>query len=82
MQGWYSTKSPKEGARGKKMGKKGPHRYNVTVKDAVIWVITQISVLGHDTELALYDRPQMLTSKEILIISQYFYTQIQIEFQT
>lgn len=65
------------------MGKKGPHRYNVTVKDAVIWVITHISVLGHDTELALYDKPQMmLTSKEILIISQYFYTQIQIEFQT
>jgi len=28
------------------MGKKGPHRYNVTVKDAIIWVITQISVLG------------------------------------
>jgi len=65
------------------MGKKGPHRYHVSVKDVVIWVITQISVLGHDTILALYDKPQLIsTSKEILIISQYFYTQIQIEFQT
>jgi hypothetical protein len=65
------------------LGKKSPHRYNVTVKDAVIWVITEISVLGYDTELTLYDKPQMmLTSKEILIISQFFYTQIQIELQT
>jgi len=65
------------------MGKKGPHRYHVTVKDAVIWIIIQISVLGHDTVLALCDKPQLiLTSKEILIILQYFYTQIQIEFQT
>jgi len=47
MQGWYSTKSPKEWDGGRKlMGKKGPHRYHVTVKDVVIWVITQISVMG------------------------------------
>lgn len=65
------------------MGKKGPHRYHVTVKDAVILVIIQISVLVHDTVFALYDKPQLiLTSKEILVISQYFYTQIQKEFQT
>lgn len=60
----------KMGTEGRKlMGKKGPHRYHVTVKDAVIWVI-QISVLGHDTVLVLYDELKLiLTSKELFIIS-------------
>jgi hypothetical protein len=42
------NKTTKRGGWGRKlMGKEGPHRYHVTVKDDVIWVIIHISLLGH-----------------------------------